>query len=75
MLEGAHRKCDRNFPCAHKQEDFKGDDNIREDMETIKMAELVLWEIEEILVAAFVYNSKPMQHASTKVKSNYLNYE
>ena len=59
MLEGAHRKCDRNFPCAHKQEDFKGDDNIREDVGVIKAAELVSEGSNEIIVAASVCDSKP----------------
>ena len=60
ILEGACRKAGRGFPYMCKQEEVKGDDNIREAIWVIKVAKLVVEGTTKIIVAASVYDSKPV---------------
>ena len=60
MLEGVCIKGGRGFWDMWKQEEVKGDDNIREAMGAIKVSELTVEYVDVIIVATFVYDSKPI---------------
>ena len=60
MVEGECRKYGRSLLEMCKQEEVKGDDNTREEMGNIKVAELSVEEEENILSAS-VHDSKPVR--------------
>ena len=64
MIEGVCRKSRRGFPDMTKQEEVKGDDNLRRVVGIVKAAELKVDGVEEKIVATSVCDSKPSHFLS-----------
>ena len=60
IVEGIYQSGGRSFLDIAKQEEVRGEENIRSDVSTTKVAELIIEGINEIIVATSVYDSKPV---------------
>ena len=65
MIEGACRCGGRGFPEIAKQEEVRGETNLRETIGAVKAAELNIEGIDETIVATSVCDSKPVNFLSS----------
>ena len=68
MVEGICQSDRHSFPDITKQEEVRGEENIRRVVGTTKAAKLVIEGIEETIVAISVYDSKPVYFLSSSCK-------
>ena len=69
MVEGVCRSGGRGFPDVAKQEEVRGEANLRSVVGTVKAAELIVDGLEDKIVATSVYDSKPAYFLSSSCES------